>query len=254
MRTWTASGKLKIARAYKHIGDLELRLELFRESRPYRVVHEANGQGGVNGVIRARRAIPTDIAVISADAVHNLNVALDHLWQRAIHGRRSRRKDHFPAYACPEGAKTRFRGKEKGRMKEVVDLLFRSNAFEVGNPFVRIRDFDDADKHDTMMLVACALSDYAITTERVGGSPLPLWTVRQSDTPTALRPVEDGAVLYGVPATTSKVYEDHDLTDFEVTFGEGGVLQREAVLPTLKHLAQAVDGLAAAFTAAGLLD
>ena len=72
------------------------------------------------------------------------------------------------------------------------------------------------------------------------------------------RPIEDGTVLYRLPYLSTesrhtKMKVEHDLT-FEIAFGEGEVLEGEAVLPTLHRLAERVDRVAKLFIAAQLLD
>ena len=135
MRTWATSGRVKIDRAYENIRDLETRIASFKRERPYPVIPDDDPDRKpyaraledfyspsvvTPALIRTAARIPPMWSAIAADAVHNLNVALDHLWQRTIHGPKSRRKDHFPACRDADSADSRFRGKEHGACKTAV--------------------------------------------------------------------------------------------------------------------------------------
>jgi hypothetical protein len=49
-------------------------------------------------------------------------------------------------------------------VKVAVDILRQTNAFDKGNPFWAIREFDDIIKHDTLLLLACELEEKVGTT------------------------------------------------------------------------------------------
>jgi hypothetical protein len=258
MRDWATSGRIKIDRANEHIRYLETEILAFRERRPYPVVRESNtyNQGvyktyGTAFDIHVREEIPPMWSAVAADAIHNLNVALDYLWQRAVWGAKSARRYHFPIYADAQSAKARFKGEPNRRMKRVVDILFRVNAFEEGNPFWTIRRFDDTDKHDTMALVAHSLTGMKIDTSAFPDLLLPQeWAFLPGPSE---RPyvIEEGAQLYSL-----RFMPEVDLNPelvFEIAFGEGEVLKGEAVVPTLDNLLASVESLAAALTEKGLL-
>ncbi len=252
MREWAISGRVKIDRADEHINHLDAEVRAFKARRPYRVVHEVDPQTQWHHfVVREIEPIPILWSAIAADAVHNLHVALDHLWQRAVHGPRSVARDYFPAFENPESAKARFRGKEHGPLKRAVDLLKSVDAFEVDNPFWALRCMDDADKHDTLALVACRLDSYTMDLTRMFPDQEPVMFghyISEDD----LAIIEHGTLLYSLPPTKSKMDVDHELA-FEIAFGESEVLPGEPVVPTLKYLSAAVEGLAGAFVAAGLV-
>jgi hypothetical protein len=273
-RNWASSGRVKIERAYEHVRDLESRIETFRKVRPYLVVPDIDPDRKLYSnalarfhsaivtpyVVRAAATIPPIWSGIVADAIHSLNVALDYLWQRTLYGTSNRRKDHFPAVENPKSAKARFRGKEQGACKAAVDLLNAADAFRVGNPFWDIRCFDDADKHDTMVLVAGVPTGMRVTarpgTNVVG--PSARWHVEQSESAIRLRdgnilPVlENGTKWWGVTTDPPNQDEEYEAM-FEIAFGESEVLKGQPVLPTIKNMTQAVDSLASTFLASGLL-
>jgi hypothetical protein len=253
VRDWASSGRVKIERANKHIRDLEARVTAFRKKGPYHVVPKLNSDGteGATFTVRVVYDIPPDFSAITADAIHNLHVALEHLWQRALYGAKRNKGDRFPFYKSPECAKSRFRGKEKDRCKKAVDLLNAVEAFRKGNPFWNIFCFDNADKHDTLSLVACALTRFRSDVHHLYyGIPGPLldFTFPSIES----RIIKDGALLYSWNGPVSEMNVEHKLA-FEIAFGKGEVLEHETVIPTLQHFSTSVEGLAAAFIEAGLL-
>jgi hypothetical protein len=260
MRDWTSSGRLKIQRANEHVLDLERRIDAFREREPYEIVakYELEFTDGsrrpVDGTsfhVNVRERPDPMWSCIAADAIHNLHVALDHLWQRAAHGTKHAARDHFPAYRSPEAAKARSGGENK-RILKALKLLRQVNAFEVGNPFWAIRCFDDTDKHDTMTLVAVALPEFEADFTRLHGP-------EYDGSPRTFRPprrdnwfLEHGHQLYYTTERVAQGDVDHHLP-FEIAFGEGEVLKGEAVVPTIQKFSAEVDGLASAFLASGLV-
>jgi hypothetical protein len=253
MRDWAASGSIKIDRANEHIRHLEAEISAFRERRPYPLIRDPDFDStlGTPFEIHVREEIPPRWSAIAADAIHNLHVALDYMWQRAIYGPNSGRHDHFPAFPNPEAAEARFKGKEKGNCKIAVNILKSAGTFKKENPFWDIRCFDDADKHDTMALVAQFLTGFQIDASAFPDAVMPPdWLFVPGPSGRAFV-IEQGAILYA-RTPMPKVDVNPELT-FEIAFGEGEVLNGQAVLPTLRHLAQTVDSLAAAFAEFGLL-
>jgi hypothetical protein len=258
---WASSGQVKIERANEHIRNLETEITAYSESRPYVATlqpKEDYDPGvtymGNDFLVSEREPVPIRFAAIAADAIHNLHVALDHLWQRAT-SRAGHRHNNFPARENPEAAKALLKGIEQGRRHPPKELLRDLDAFQIGNPFWRIREFDDTDKHNTLTLVACYMSNLRIS-RGPGTNVIPAlqWLyVRPDQRPPTVfpPPLEDGAILYAYPYI-------HDLNvDVQIVpgiaFGEGGIMPREAVLPTLQHFSTAVDSLARAFIGARLL-
>lgn len=246
MRDWPSSGKTKIDRAYEHIEYFEAEVESFRERRPFQLTPEryVNGNFGTTFTVHVRENIPIIWGAVVADAIHNLRVALDYMWQLAVYGSKQRKGDQFPSFPNPKAAKVRFDGKEKGRIKAAVETLKSVDAFRVENPFWDIRCFDDADKHDTMALVAHFLTGF-----RVDTSLAEEWSFIPG--PSGKKGViEEGAILYAVPPIT-KVQVSPEAT-FEIAFGESKVLKGEPIIPTLEDFADDVTDLAEAFEEDGL--
>lgn len=253
MRDWKTSGQVKIDRANKHIEDLEVMLNDFRELNPYYLMPESNPDGapGARFTVRVVHDIPPQLSAITADAIHNLHVALDHLWQLTTSHGRSRRGNHFPAYLTPETAEARLAREQDGPAKAAVRLLHSANEFRPGNPCWTIREFDDADKHDTLRLVAGVLDSFWVDMGRLfeGDS----WSEEVGFIVPQPRPVlDDGYLMFLTNHPVAEMHPDYEI-GFQLAFGEGEILAGQPVVPMVRQLSQSVNGIAEAFLKAGLL-
>jgi hypothetical protein len=273
LTSWAESGDLKIKRANQHIADLERDIAAWSDRRPYVVASEPEydpdlgltRRYGLSYPIQEREPVNEMWAAVVADAVHNLHVSLDHLWQRVYTSGRPRRHNHFPIFANPDEAKPFLQRKERGSPHPAVKLLDRLNVYRTGNPFAVIRNFDDTDKHESLTLLACYpgtvtfdwITPAAERPDRIEWRyiPGPRGMAMQEKTGLHVGMLEDGAILYGSGKPTD------DFTNVKVnvavtpaiTFGIGGPYQFRAVVPTLKGLSTLVESLADAFVSEGLL-
>jgi len=257
MRDWTTSGRVKVDRAHKHIKDLEKAISDFRELGPYFAIPEVNpdGRHGVAWKVRVVEEMDPMISAIAADAIHNLHVALDQMWQRAVYGPKPIMQGGFPFYPDPECAKSRFGGKEKGRCKKAVDVLRRADAFRVGNPFWQINCFDNADKHDTMRIAACWLTGFRMNVARIFAAqfvPLSYDAVHYYITADPFTVLEEGTELSFIPGEVLELYPDRQI-DFEIAFGKGEVLAGKEIVPAIQGLAESVTSLERDLWNVGLL-
>ncbi|MFZ0255879.1 MAG: hypothetical protein WAN46_09570 [Gammaproteobacteria bacterium] len=71
---------LKIARAKKHLQELERELQIFFERKPFKVGVKINAQSR-KPIYYVKRAeyVPDCISLIAADVIQNLVTTLDHL-------------------------------------------------------------------------------------------------------------------------------------------------------------------------------
>ncbi len=256
MTTWASSGQIKIDRAAEHVHDLARRIDAFRNADPYEIVRNDDPEGwkGTVLTIRVHRDIPTEWSAIVADAIHNLGCALDHLWKNATGAKPDSRKNYFPATTTADELKATLRREKKSAANTARQLLDSLDALRDNNPFWAIRKFDDADKHHAISLVACRLQSFAVDLTHIDGERLdePKRLVVDLDPKPDLTVVEDGAVLARLANTHAEI-DIYDHLAFEIAFGKGEILEGKAVLPTLESLTTAVQILAGAFLAAGLI-
>lgn len=265
MREWAFSGRIKIERANENIHDLKSRIAAYVKRRPYPAILKPDDedyvgpdikQWGHQFVVHEREPVDPIWAAIAADAIHNLHVALDYLWHRVgpVGGNKQ-----FPAIRDPDDVKAFFRRVEPTRPDPVKALLRDLNVFEAGSPYLLIDEFDNADKHEALALVASYIGALQILpapgTNIIIGclryDYLPPDFERYKAPPPPPLKLEEGGMIYGYPYVPDLNVDLH-ITP-AITFSEGGPLQREPVLATLERFVAAVDSLASAFVAAGLL-
>lgn len=86
----TDSASLKIARAAKHIADLD---ELLRRARPFPFVLKTDTQVGQRTLgCEKNQPVVDHVAILSGDAIHNLRAALDHAYWEIVSPRCSARE------------------------------------------------------------------------------------------------------------------------------------------------------------------
>jgi hypothetical protein len=163
-----ASAGLKMVRADEHLEVLVRDVRRFKESKPYRVIHEIDPQTGE----RLIHAVPLHdpdpgLSLVLGDLVHNLSAVLDH----AVYGlsvlearrpltRREQESIGFPistdSIAFAKAAPTRLRFLDDGP-RSVIEAAqpFHgpSEAARLNHPLAVLREMSNADKHRTLLLV-----------------------------------------------------------------------------------------------------
>ena len=113
--------RLKVERAEKHFIELEVAIQAFLATEPYRVIKKINPQ--VVCEISQANSVPDHIGAIIGDAVQNLRSALDHLCRQlmlvAMGVEASERDSHFPIGDGSNKYESKVRGmKEKGFLRD----------------------------------------------------------------------------------------------------------------------------------------
>lgn len=131
--------KLKIERAYKHIGDLDAAIRQFAESEPYAIGAKPHPIAEIqHTALYVARAdvVPDSIALITGDAIHNVRSALDHLaWQLVeAGGGVPNRATIFPINETPEGyAAALKRGRIQGMDPAAQKLIEEVQPYKTGD-------------------------------------------------------------------------------------------------------------------------
>ena len=260
MRDWASSGGAKIERAKENIANFELASRTFLEAHPYSAVSQFNPQRReVRFVVQGGYDIPTRLAPIAADAIHNLRASLDILWHQAwCKGAPGKRKQYFPLVQNAHELETRFKSVKQTPHKAAVDILRAIKHDKSGHKLIRALDeIDDRDKHEMPVLAAATYKKVVmkfppdVTFQgKTGG-----WQI-VSELASGFLFLEHGTQL---PVVVTIETNAGPVTDMkceltaDIAFGQGEILEGEPVLKTLHESAQLVDGIANAFLAAGLL-
>jgi hypothetical protein len=158
-----------MVRAQEHLEALTREVRRFKDSKPYRVIHEDDPQTGEKLI----HAVPirnpdAELSLVLGDLVHNLSAALDH----AVFGlsvqeagrpldRREQQSLGFPI--CMSAADFERQARSQLRFlshgpKSVVDAAQPyhgpTETARLNHPLAELREMWNADKHRTLLLVA----------------------------------------------------------------------------------------------------
>jgi hypothetical protein len=260
MRDWASGGGAKIERAKEHVAEFEVASRAFLDTHQYLAVGKFDPKEGlVQFYVESDHVIPPRLAMIAADAIHDLRVPLDVLWHQVWSGGKSGyRKQYFPFVENANELKTRFRTIKQATHKTAVDIVRTANFYKSRHQLLRV--FDDMDARDKHEVPILAAGSY----KRVVIKP-PADVVFQgnrgiqiiADIAGGYILLEKGAAVG--PAIGIETESHGPIMDMEgdltadIAFGKGEILEGEPVLKTLHELTELVEGVTDAFLAAGLI-
>jgi hypothetical protein len=235
----------KIERSKKHIGDLDVLIRRFCDAEPYalsvkdypEIAHVAIQVSKVN-------PIPTELALMIGDCIHNLRSALDHLACRLVEagGGTPTRHTYFPICYGPKGAQ-QYRSSvgqgEIGKMRRgASEVLLNVQPYITGDDTLwHIHELDRIDKHRLILTAVIAVRAFGINAlDRT------IWF--------DVRPgiLVVGYEVFRTPATTyHREAEKGFKLGLDVTFGQSEIISGKPVLETLNHMADFVDGIITSF-------
>lgn len=253
---------LKIERAKKHLGDLESAIERFFKTNPYKVLIKDNSESGYreHKVVRADD-LPTELAIISGDCIHNLRSALDHLiWQLVLAngGKPEDLRTAFPVWRSQADFESGRPGDATGISDEALDVLYGLKPYKGGNDALwRLHKLDIVDKHRLVLAVATGYQQVvmdvgAIAQEIFNRRPGPegrTWNLPSAPVP--INPADRadinvGTVLFQAPLG-DKSY-DNVKFNIEVALYEPEVPEGESLIKSLYEMARFVDEVVGLFS------
>lgn len=262
MGYWESSGRVKIERAKEHVENLHATAKAALEGNLYRVSIEPDTEPRQAIACIRGGPIPARWSTITADAIHNLRTALDYLWRGVWNprGTPTRRRDQFTVFANADEFEARFRRAQQGAPQATVALLREIKPYQGGNnALYDLIRADDSDKHHTIALVCCSLSEVRIDISRAFAArnlPIPENPVLylRPIAPHTFVPLKDGAPLgsFTVTGFEGTVQMETHLTTY-VAFGESEIREGQSVVDTLNEFTGVVEGIAEALIRAGLL-
>jgi len=259
---------IKVERAKEHVSNLEALVERFlhpeRQPEPYRVLRFCElDTGDLVFKVKASGQPPLSWSAILGDAIHNLRSSLDLLVCELVRaeGNKVGEGTKFPMFRSAASFANAFNpgppGAIKGAPQRAIDLIKAAQPYKgANNAFWRLHQLDIVDKHK--LLVPVGMAQGAIIhdlTRMVANNPdlasglttaQPLTTPADISTTERQFPLEDGTVIYRVPArgredVMTQMHMHPELT-FEVAFGEGEVVKGEPLVQMLHELVQFVEG------------
>jgi hypothetical protein len=216
--TFDASN-LKLARARKHISELERVLAAhYAEHPPQFVFNEATSDATASLIVTAI-APPKCFGAIVGDVVHNVRAALDLMAVQLVSLKTTdTRGVYFPFCDVENGLEKMIKNKNFDKAgAEAVQLLRELKPFNGGNAALRaLHDLDIQDKHHSLIPNASMMTTPQITADMSSGKPV-------------IRLVEGS-----VPIMTT-------------TFPKDSPLAGQEIIPSLHDLVKLVEGILEAF-------
>jgi hypothetical protein len=233
------SPRFKIARAKKHIAELENEIQLFLERKPYRVVVEEDDleAGQHCWRIRVKEPVPLLFNPIVGDALHNLRAALDILLCNLVTlNKRSPKGVYFP---IADDADSLAIAIQKGNVQragpDVVQIITTLQPYTGGKceALRSLHKLDILDKHRDLIFAAhlVGLPDLRIIG---GGSAHFLRNIR-------VGPVQDGIRVISMPPMGNVKLGDEIESAFHIQIAPGQPLAFHPVIQTLHTLTGVVE-------------
>ena len=230
--------KIKIARANRHIRELESLFDAFFCDNPHRIRINKHPDQGIAISAEFDRPLPNETAAIIGDVVHNLRAALDHLACDMIRasGENPNRWHGFPIDKSQSGFEGNIAGKLKGAADKFVDFVksqrpYRDNG---GNAWMHnLASLDNDDKHIVLIPTVGVASLKNIHIKNPDGTTM--ITMKSLDVS------GDGHVnVARFGGAGLEIESDRDAT-LTVRFDQRGPLERHNVMEVLAHFSGGVD-------------
>lgn len=230
----------KIARAKKHLGDLERDLQV-REGHDYGVLtYQDPKTGDVFIYACAPYKLRVGWGIIVGDAVHNLRSALDLLIGQLViaNGATPNRKTAFPIYDNLSKYRE-YKGAEKivGVRDDAITIIEGLQPKTADDPLLVLARLDDDDKHNLVHIsAATATMDPLGIVEASHGV-----TVRMITQQAVIGSIEDGADMFEIDLVPQASVNMEASAKMLVTFEVAGPGRGKEVLPTLTGLIDYVE-------------
>jgi hypothetical protein len=253
-----AGARLKIKRAHKHIAELDTWInDVIQSNIDAARAHKAGDPSRISHhvVVNRKHGYAVDVPLIVGDAVHNLRTALDFLASAIVNDDKTR--TYFPLGDTREGL---IHSREYRLIEAIApDLalkiadVIKSYKTRGDSRFWALNQLDRIDKHRLLVPTITQQNSAVIgITEEHEDDPPP--TGPGSIYMLGGRTTKEGVVksVAREPRPGTKAYihnENNGYQTVSVIFPEGGPFENEAVVPTLRQLAELVSGVIDMFEA-----
>ncbi|MEU9631573.1 hypothetical protein AB0D89_32925 [Streptomyces luteogriseus] len=244
-----AGVRLKFERSRHHTAQLERAIHDYLEQQPFAVYEtEEEETGDLVYRVKVRKTPPTELSLLLGDAIHNARAALDYLaWQLVIAGGGiPGTLTAFPISKSEKEFNKSYQAKLKGSSQEALAAVQALRPFSGGDErFWRLHGLDIEDKHHLLVAVGAAHRSVNVSFEVPGIEPVVL-PLNPSD---RAYPLRDGTEVFRVMRAARESAEQGvggaNSFDFEVAFGEAGIVSGEPIIPTLSDLITGVESAVA---------
>jgi hypothetical protein len=229
-----SSANLKLARANRHIRDLENLCEAFIAENPHRLVCENDPKNRMAFVrVVVTKQIPMEASTIIGDALHNLRSSLDHLAAIAIRhaGNQPTRETQFPVGGTPADLEAAIPRKLHGASDAFIRFVREAKPYRDGGDGVvfPLSRLDNLDKHDSIIpsLSVHRVHNIVLSATNPNGCQLHM-TVGVVE-------ARGGSINLAAmqPGATMELNKD-TYGSFQIEFQQTGILDGEPIIDTLK--------------------
>jgi hypothetical protein len=245
-----SDSKLVLRRAQKHIIDLEQRIKVFLDTQPYSAVTEADPDG-VHYLhkVKLTKSLPNEFAVITADAVNNLRIALDQAWYAiavACKAIGPTEQAYFPiANSLADFERMLKKRWAENFNQDILALLRGFQPYKGGNDFIwALNRICAANKHRMLAPIGVKSGGMNIGHAQISGSAdaparilIPKWDIVKQE------------VIFAI-TTPSTLIEYHNLQfSLYIAFYEVDIVGGYPVLGILSNLLSIVNSILGALEA-----
>jgi hypothetical protein len=243
------AAKLKVCRAYYHIGSLRASITTFLAGNPFAIiVEQPEAWAKLDKYVwtaRIKTPVPKEFATAIGDVVHNLRTALDLLASDLV---RLNGKDtnnvYFPFAINARKLEEQIKKKNFDRAgQDAVRLLRTYKPYTVGNSTLRaLHDLDIQDKHQALIPAISTAQMPPCTLLASNGEycAIPSW---KSAIP------RDGYWLVAIPMVANMTLGTKIQANFTLVFDQDTPFAGGEVLPTLSSLNELVASIIESFAA-----
>jgi hypothetical protein len=244
--------RVKIERAKQHFADLEAARDRFIKSNPYSLGKKPDpkpGHEGCNLWFMTRiDPIPTEIAMLVGDAIHNIRSALDHLACQLVFASGNSISDQtsFPIFKGTQINEPSFARKVQGMSQAAQDIR-SSEPYKNGKGHTLwvLHELDIADKHHGLLTILFKVNSVSVKFKNESGRGF--WTQRLP-VPKFAVPDFGEALVVNQPFFTCEDGAEHQsYFAFDIAIDEPNVVERKPVTWAIKFLIDKVDGLIGEF-------
>jgi len=238
-----SSPRMRVARAKKHIGDLDRRIKRFFDAKPYARVTERDVDG-LNDVhkVKLTKNFPAGVTSVAAEAIEGLRSALDHaaFATAVLNGVKHSKSAYFPISSSASELDNVIKGRCKDIPPDIVSLFRSFNPYKGGNDLIwALNTACNTSKHGIIVPVGMAAAGVHINYMTMSGSgaiPVPVWNSEKTE------------IVFATTGLDTKFQCDLNISFF-VAFGDVDGVGGQPAIPLLHAMASEVNRIVLAVEA-----
>jgi hypothetical protein len=233
----------RIARAKKHINDLDRRINKFFKKQPYARTIEDDTDGiNILHKIKLTKQFPAGFTDLAIEAIEGLRAALDHATFAACvaTGNSNPRNSYFPIAGSLDELDNVIKRRCKDIPPDIITLCRSFNPYKGGNDLIfALNKLCNTNKHRIIIPVGMANAGTHFKHMTISGPfsiPNPVWDREKNE------------IVFAKTAPNTKLQYNINFF-FHVAFGESDIVDGQPVIPVLRKIAEEVNRIVLAIQA-----